>query len=657
MKTKAVLLSLAVVGLAAGAARANFTVTGTFRYVDRPFTFSGGFSAAETNLPIRLARVQVIDDQTGAALATSSTAQDGSISIAVGGTGTRDILVRCYARSDAFGSNRLRVTTQGGTLYSVSSQVFAGWDLSTNLNIGTVTAQKVFSGSNQGGPFNILDQMVAGTEYAKSAGAPNPPVNLRGNWPGGSGSFASGTQFFMADDDGFDDMVVLHEFGHVLHNVYSDSDSPGGSHSFAQSDQDPRLSYSEGWASFFAGAVRQHQGIFDPAFYMDCFGQGQTGSGSVQLRMRMENGSPFATGTGGEADEGAVFCVLWDLVDTASTNDGNATDDDAVDGSFTFAGGLDADQMQWAVFTGPVAQASNLTIRDQWNGTFSPTNHGQHAAVESVFNGWQMRFLEDTGEPNDTTGSATPLALGTSWGPTRTLYSSNANPPAPGDGDLDHYAIDLQFLDVFEVETRYPGGVGDAETYCDPRITLFRPDGTQFAQNDDGGTGRNARLTNQVADQTGTWIVRVDTTHAYRRTGSYQLRARVLIPAPCGSTPYGAGEVGSTGTTATISTTGNPANGQTIAIRLAGGNPNSFCVLFEGANVGNNVQPWGTILVAGPAFFRTYTSTDAAGNASVLVPVDAALAGQTRYYQYAVRDPGFGGNIQASGGLQIDYCP
>lgn len=656
MKKLALLPAVFLLGVG-GVAHANFTVTGTFRYADRPFTFNSGFSSSETTLPVRLARVQVLDNQTGAALATSSTAQDGTISISVVGTGTKNIVVRCFTRCDAFGSNRLRVTTTGGSQYTVSSAVFTNWNLANDLDIGTVTAQKVLSGSNQGGPFNILDQMVAGIEYVKSAGASNPTSNLRGNWPAGSGSFASGTTFNMADDDGFDDMVVLHEFGHVIHNHYSDSDSPGGSHGFQQSDQDPRLSYGEGWASFFAGAVRQHQGIFDPAFYMDCQGQGQTGLGSVQLRMRMENGTPFTSSAGGEADEGAVFCALWDLVDTASTNDGGSTDDDAVDGSFTFNGGLDGDAMQWAVFTGPVDVAANVTIRDQWNGTFGPTNHGQHPAVESVFDGWSMRFYADTAEPNNSIATAAPLALGTSWGSIRTLYSSTANPPAPGDGDQDHYAIDLQFLDVFEVETRYPNAVSDAKTYCDPRITIFRPNGTQYAQNEDGGTGRNAYLTNLVADQTGTWFVRVDTTHSYRKTGSYQLRARILIPAPCGYTPYGTGEIGSAGTTATISAAGNPVSGQTVEIRLAGGNPNSFAVLFEGGSVGSNVVPWGTILVAGPPFFRTYTSTDGAGNASVLVPVDAALVGQTRFYQYAVRDPGFGGNVQGSGGLQVDFCP
>lgn len=136
----------------------------------------------------------------------------------------------------------------------------------------------------------------------------------------------------------------------MIHNAYSDSDGPGGSHGFAQGDQDPRLSLGEGSASFFAGAVRQHAGLFDPGFYLDADGHG--GTGTIQPRMRFETGSPFAGLTGGEADEGTVFCALWDVLDRADTNDKSpGVDDDALDGSQTFAG-LSADAAHWAVFTG-----------------------------------------------------------------------------------------------------------------------------------------------------------------------------------------------------------------------------------------------------------------------------------------------------------------
>ena len=527
---------LAAAGLAP-AASADFTVTGTFQYVDRPFTFSGGVTGATPSLPIRLARVQVLNASTGQVLATGSTDASGAISIPVAGSGTKNVLVRCYAESNAFGPRWLRVTNTSSVLYSTSSSTFPNWNQSVDLDVGTVTAQQISSGGLDANPFNMLDQMVWGIQYVKSIGGGNPSSNLRMQWPGGSGSWASGSLANMATDDGYDDIVQLHELGHVVHNVYSDSDSPGGSHTFSQSDQDPRLSLGEGWASFFAGAVRQFAGVHDPGFYMDFDGDGSTGTGSIQLRMRFENGWPYGGGTGGEADEGAVHCALWDLVDTASTNDTTPGDDDPVDGSFTFAGGLDADELQWASFTGHVASASNLTIRDLWDGLFVPTDHGRLTELGDLFDAWGIAFQPDPVEPNGSVATATPIALSPSFGPTRTLYHATAPAGAPGDGDSDYYSVHLQTGSIFSVETRYPGGNPDAETYCDPRIQVRRPNGTVLATDEDGGDGRNALLSNLTADATGTWTVRVYSDHSYRKTGSYELRVELDQGPPGGGAP------------------------------------------------------------------------------------------------------------------------
>jgi len=127
----------------------------------------------------------------------------------------------------------------------------------------------------------------------------------------------------------------------------------------------------------------------------------------------------------------------------------------------------------------------------------------------------------------------------------------------------------------------------------------------------------------------------------------------------CGvATTYGAGELGSNGQVASIGMSGAaPAVGGTVDVTLTGGNANSFTVVFSGQSEGSNQTPWGEILVAGPDFLRWYTSTDGLGAAAVSIPVTPAMAGLTYYFQYAVRDPGFGGNIQASDGLKVTICP
>ncbi len=522
---KALALVLLGASAIASPALADLTVTGRALYVDREFTFNGGFTNNEPELPVRFARVVVANDDTGAILANSNTDENGDFTIPVSGSGTLNLRVTVQARTTEFGSS-VRVTNDSGALYTMSAPTFVDWDLDTDLDAGTIVSEKLTAAGRVGNPFNILDQIVDSMQWIQSVGGADLNQAVRATWPGGSGSFAAGPNFVMSDDDGYDDLVQLHEFGHVVHNIYSDSDSPGESHTFGQSDQDPRLSFGEGFATAFAGAVRNFTGVNDPGFYLDCSGTGSTGAGTIQLRMRMENGSPFTNTTLGEADEGAVFCALWDLVDTEGTNDNSAgTDDDPVDGSFQFLGGLNGDELLWRSLDGPVQTASNLTQRDMWNGLFSPGDPGFGNELTAIFENWGQRFLLDNDEPNNSFGAAAPAAPFGSWSETRTLYSPATGTFAPGEGDSDFYSVDLVAGMPYAFETRYPGGLNDAGTFADPALRLWRPDGTLFAADDDSGAGRNALIDDAIVDQSGTWRIEVFTDHPYRRTGSYQLRA------------------------------------------------------------------------------------------------------------------------------------
>lgn len=83
---------------------------------------------------------------------------------------------------------------------------------------------------------------------------------------GSSGNYST------VDFDHYDDSVILHEFAHFLEDVYSVSDSQGGSHN-GHFIIDPRLAWSEGFANYFQGAVvRQIGGANDTTrgrFYID----------------------------------------------------------------------------------------------------------------------------------------------------------------------------------------------------------------------------------------------------------------------------------------------------------------------------------------------------------------------------------------------------
>ncbi len=518
------LAALALFTALSSTASANFTVTGTFNYRDRAFSYNAGFNGNEPALPIRSAEVQVINNSNGSVLSTGFTDANGDFSIFVVGSGTRDIIVRCRSQSVFFGGSRLRCVTTSNVLYSVSSALFAGWNQNTDLNVGTTISEIITSGGQEANPFNMLDMGVYSMEYITSVGNPNLFGQVDIEWPGGSGSFASGFRANIATDDGYDDTVILHELGHVFMNMYSDADSPGGSHSFGDSDQNPLLSYSEGHATFFAAAVRQFMGIFIPAIYMDNNSNGSTGTGTIGLRMRLESAQPYQSSTGGEATEVGVACVLWDVVDTTATNDGNSTDDDALDGSQLFNGGIDGDQMVWNAFTGPAAGASQVTINDLWSGFFNPTNYGLYPELLGVFDNFEIRNTLDPEEPNNSFATASILTSGTAWSSIKSLYYSASNPPAPGDHDNDYYKVNLTNGDQFDAEVRYPNGNSNAHTYADTHLYIYRPNGTLFNDDTDSGQGRNGALLMQVADQTGEWRIRVTTEGGHRETGSYQLR-------------------------------------------------------------------------------------------------------------------------------------
>ncbi|HET8946731.1 MAG TPA: hypothetical protein VFQ07_07090 [Candidatus Polarisedimenticolia bacterium] len=95
------LLSLAVWLASAGLASANWTATGTFRYVDREFD-QNGFTGVEPSLPIRFATVEVRDPNAPAkkaVLATGATDASGNFSIPVTDSSTRTVYVRVLTTS------------------------------------------------------------------------------------------------------------------------------------------------------------------------------------------------------------------------------------------------------------------------------------------------------------------------------------------------------------------------------------------------------------------------------------------------------------------------------------------------------------------------------------------------------------------------------
>lgn len=156
----------------------------------------------------------------------------------------------------------------------------------STINLGTLTA-KASEGASagiEGGAFNIHHDIFLANEYIRNQ---LNKTTLNSNWwvadkvtafwkagfnPGTYYNSTAALSFYVpgdhelyilggindnvssVDTDHFDDSVILHEYGHFLEDVYSRSQSPGGSHD-GNFVIDPRLAWSEGWATFFQAAV------------------------------------------------------------------------------------------------------------------------------------------------------------------------------------------------------------------------------------------------------------------------------------------------------------------------------------------------------------------------------------------------------------------
>jgi hypothetical protein len=291
---------------------------------------------------------------------------------------------------------------------------------------------------------------------------------------------------------------------------------------------------AEGWATYFGSSVREFMGEYDPAHYVHCHGFAAPNPGYAWIRISyaLEDGSPFQ-GMRGEASEAAVQFALWDVHDVAWSNDGNLDDDDPVDGSFGFNGGLTGAQVMWADFVGPfkLLPSGEHTFESFWNGLTQPVNYGYYRKLQDTFDAWGICVNNGLGEPNNSAATATPVVLG-QWTVGKRLYYSGAIPPAPGYNDTDFYSVSLTAGQAIEVETRYNESVLYPRTGCDPYLTVRDPAGATVQQADGGGWGRNARTT-FTATVAGQYTVEVRASTggmeaSQRRIGIYDLRVQVL---------------------------------------------------------------------------------------------------------------------------------
>ncbi|MCH7781194.1 MAG: hypothetical protein IH848_10130, partial [Acidobacteria bacterium] len=288
-QTLALLIPLLLV--AALPVRADWVATGVAEYRDREFDQTG-FSGVESLLPIRSADVEILDAGAMTVLASGTTDDQGAFSIMVVDGQTRDVQVRILTRGDETADLNLEVTTVANAPYAIVSPTASAHASGADLDFGTLVAE-----IGQGGEaFNCWDAGLLGTDYIAflQGSRPGPQDSLRIVWESARGqlaSTASSSRIDVRDTGAYDDTVILHEYAHFAVFNFSDQDNPGGPHGFAECDQDPKLAWEEGHATFFGCSARKHFGLPLPNVYLRT--TGAPGPGHIALYADLETETEY----------------------------------------------------------------------------------------------------------------------------------------------------------------------------------------------------------------------------------------------------------------------------------------------------------------------------------------------------------------------------
>jgi hypothetical protein len=455
-------------GGAAGNKGGGPVISGQAKYEHLQYD-QNGLTGAVTDLPIRFATVEVL--QNGNTVASGATDGDGNYSVSAPGT-SGTIYVRVDA--DAAPPFLASVEDASGACYSVRSpdaQFTAGSSLVVNL---------LASEKDAGPVFNILDDLIRAQDVGNSL-AGRYPQKITAVWyPGNTtGTFYDtgtgkinilGALTVGADgsggSDAYDDAVILHEMGHYTAANFSKDDSPGGNHSITKHYPDIRLTWSEGWATFFSSMSRSLRPItgalVGPQWYVDTPGWPGLAGPIFSFEIDTPTFSSVATGADNEQ---AVSNVLWHIFAASGAS---------TTGPYLGLGATDI----WSVFSTylPTVQhlspAEYVTLEAFWDGwvaKFPP----QEIPLTPILSDRKIVYSPDQYEPDDSIAQARLVSTG--MNETHTFFKGGADP----NGDKDYFKINVASGNQYAFLTSVSNG-------ADTMLTLFDADGaTMLAQNDD----------------------------------------------------------------------------------------------------------------------------------------------------------------------------
>ena len=428
--TICLLLLLSLAGCGGGGGSSQVTVSGAVEYEDKEYGTTG-FTGKTYYKAVRFAEVQAVNAASGLTIATGTTDASGLYTLTLPSSST------IYIRVISSASSPLSATIPLVSVKSISSVLYAVAG-STFTALGTAMANiSIPVTSPAAGAFNILDVFTSGAEFVQSlSGGSYPPAvaafgqteNAKGTYyctgsdlnycVGGEGVYVLN---YGGDTDEYDDDVLWHEYAHFIAAKYSKDDSQGGVHYLTSNDLDLRLTWSEGWGSFFPGAVKTWLApallSTVPAMATTVYVDTSGGSG-----WSFDFGNPGGSLYIYASNEAAVAKVLIGLRS------------------------IHGMQAVWDVFTSSYVKTAtvaapvvNLEVFwDAWNLLGKPD-------ITAILSERLIRYSADTYEPGDDTANAARLAGVNGSAENHTLY---------GSADVDYIAFAATAGPQYTVRTR-----------------------------------------------------------------------------------------------------------------------------------------------------------------------------------------------------------
>ncbi len=447
------------------------TIAGTVRYEDRTYNATGFTGVA--CLPVRNATVELVSGS--AVTLTTVTDAAGGYSFTVPAAGS--YYVRALAKSGTV-YNAVVKDDRDQSTYAVASGTMA-------VAAGDAWTAPLSAGITGAGPsFNIYDNLLKaqGVLQRYSGGQALPALTAYwydGKTTGTYYSYVGGGHTLdilgsSSDSDAYDDSVILHEMGHYAAAVYSKDSSGGGAHSLS-GHYDIRLTWSEGWASFFSSVVKAELGEANPQVYVDTTGGAGTGAATLSFTFEIDTPS-FASHTIGADNEVAVANVLWTIY---------------AGGAAPHLGLGFADI--WADFAGGLKTDTYVNLEGFYDHWVAAAGHpaGQ---LDPILAARSIKYLADAYEADNSPAAARAVIAGTSE--THTFF------PA---GDTDWFSIAVTGGATY---TFFTSSLGDG---ADTLMTLYDTNGTtQLDQNDDESTNSRASRIVYTATATKTVYLKVE---------------------------------------------------------------------------------------------------------------------------------------------------